>query len=89
MILLDTRFEEDFAGRTLPFGSLAADAYAEIAVAPCRSGMDVVDDLGLALVFILGLNDALAVLQLMQPMEPCLAPVGQMGWPEQDGAVCS
>ena len=37
----DTMFEEDFAGRILPFGSHAAHAYAEIAVARRQSGRPI------------------------------------------------
>ena len=34
-------FEQDFTGRLLPFGSLAAHAYAEIAVARRQSGRPI------------------------------------------------
>ena len=37
----DAMFEEDFAGKILPFSSFAADAYAEIAVARRRSGRPI------------------------------------------------
>ena len=37
----DAMFEEDFAGRILPFGSLAAHAYAEIAAARRQSGRPI------------------------------------------------
>lgn len=37
----DAMFEEDFAGRILPFSSLAAHAYAEIAVARRQSGRPI------------------------------------------------
>ena len=37
----DTMFEEDFSGRILPFGSLAAHAYAEIAVARRQFGRPI------------------------------------------------
>jgi len=37
----DAMFEEDFAGRILPFSSHAAHAYAEIAVARRRSGRPI------------------------------------------------
>ena len=37
----DAMFEEDFAGRILPFNSLAAHAYAEIAVARRQSGRPI------------------------------------------------
>ena len=37
----DARFEEDFAGRILPFSSLAAPAYAEIAVARRQAGRPI------------------------------------------------
>ena len=37
----DAMFEEDFAGRILPFSSLAAHAYAEIAVARRQAGRPI------------------------------------------------
>ena len=37
----DAMFEEDFAGRVLPFSSHAAHAYAEIAVARRQSGRPI------------------------------------------------
>jgi hypothetical protein len=37
----DAMFEEDFAGRVLPFSSLAAHAYAEIAVERRQSGRPI------------------------------------------------
>lgn len=37
----DAMFEEDFAGRTLPFSRQAAHAYAEIAVARRQSGRPI------------------------------------------------
>jgi predicted nucleic acid-binding protein len=37
----EAMFEEDFAGRILPFGSLAAHAYAEIAAARRQSGRPI------------------------------------------------
>ena len=37
----DAMFEEDFAGRILPFGSHAAHAYAQIAAARRRSGRPI------------------------------------------------
>jgi hypothetical protein len=37
----EAMFEEDFAGRLLPFNSLAAHAYAEIAVARRQSGRPI------------------------------------------------
>ena len=37
----DSMFEEDFAGRILPFGSHAAHAYAEIVVARRESGRPI------------------------------------------------
>jgi predicted nucleic acid-binding protein len=38
---VDAMFEEDFAGRILPFSSLAAHAYAEIAVARRQCGRPI------------------------------------------------
>lgn len=40
-VAADAMFEEDFAGRILPFSSLAARAYAEIAVARRQSGRPI------------------------------------------------
>ena len=40
-VAADVMFEEDFAGRILPFSSLAARAYAEIAVARRQSGRPI------------------------------------------------
>ena len=40
-VAADMMFEEDFAGRILPFGSHAAHAYAEIAVARRQSGRPI------------------------------------------------
>ncbi|WP_206211937.1 PIN domain-containing protein [Wenzhouxiangella sp. XN24] len=37
----EAMFEEDFAGRILPFSSLAAPTYAEIAVARRQSGRPI------------------------------------------------